>query len=350
MGVCGSDSITSVRIPFRAAYAASALLTLVRPTPPFPSTAITRWRSSESSAFSALSLTLTREGSANHDASQETAVLPLVRNVEAERDDLLIDVVLVGLANFGVTNALESPVDELRCIRRIGTAEHVERSRIPLRQKMLQENPSLLFTAYRAEEVVTHFGMAELVALDRARDLAQRYIARLAPVTRMERAVQIDQEVKKRIVGPRLLGHVERVMRVWHILQREVAVKSHGEAMEHDRVLQFLGKIFGFDHLSVGIGRERLRRLETRAHQAKKTFIAGALALMPQHLHEQITVFIGQLAALVERIVGAADLTTQVGQRIALFVDARPEWPQPRAALTFDLLGAAVLVDFSFVG
>src|SRR5712692_9243468 len=62
---------------------------------------------------------------------------------KSSRDDLLIDVVLVGLANFGVTNALESPVDKLRRIRRVGTAPHLECSRIPLRQKMLQENPSL---------------------------------------------------------------------------------------------------------------------------------------------------------------------------------------------------------------
>src|SRR5260370_32967404 len=165
----------------------------------------------------------------------------------------------------------------------------------------------------------------------------------------MERAVEIDKEVKKRIVGPRLLGHVERVRGVWQILEREIAVKSHGEAMEHNRVLQFLGEILGFDQLRLGMGRERLRRFEPRAHQAKKTFIAGALALMPQHLHEQITVFIGQLGALVERIVGAVGLTTQVGQRIALFVDSRPEWPQSRSTLTFYLVGAAVLVDFSFV-
>ena len=60
---------------------------------------------------------------------------------------------------------------------------------------------------------------------------------------------------------------------------------------------------------------------------------------MTQHLHQQDAVILGQLVALVEIVLGAIDLAGEVGQRIALGIDVRPERPQSAAAHAFAALG-----------
>ena len=97
------------------------------------------------------------------------------------------------------------------------------------------------------------------------------------------------------------------------------------------------------------VGRQRLGDLDTRPHQAEEALVAGALALMTQHLHQEDAVILGQLVALVEIMLGAIDFAGEVGQRIALGIDVRPERPQSAAADAFAALGGVanfVLRDY----
>jgi len=160
----------------------------------------------------------------------------------------------------------------------------------------------------------------------------------------VEGAVEVDQEVEERIVGPRLAGQVEGIVRVGHVLQREVALQPHRQAMEHDRVLQLLGQVLGLDQLGLGVGKDGLGQIETRRHEAKEALVAGALALVAQHLEQEAAVFIGQRLPLVEVVARPARPAFEARQRVALRVHAAPERPQLGAAAPLGVLDDARLL------
>src|SRR5438067_2264792 len=166
---------------------------------------------------------------------QEAAVSALVGQVEAEGEQLAVHVRLVGVADLRVADRLQAPADELRHVGRVGAAEHVEGGRIPLAEQMLRHRLAARRLADALQEVIAHLRVAELVALDGGRHLGQRHVGGLAPVARVEGAVEIDEEVEVRVVRPRLARQVERVVRVGHVLQREVALEPDGQPVEHDR-------------------------------------------------------------------------------------------------------------------
>src|SRR3990172_1759063 len=90
---------------------------------------------------------------------KKTAVLFFVRDVQAERPQLLVHVALVGLTDLFVPDALEPPVNEARLIWRVGAAEHVQSRGVPFLQELLGCRLAFVLRADDLEEVVSHFGM-----------------------------------------------------------------------------------------------------------------------------------------------------------------------------------------------
>src|SRR5207249_12160032 len=107
-------------------------------------------------------------------------------------------------------------------------------------------------------------------ALDGARHLGQRRIARVAPVARVEGAVEVHEEVEQGVVRPRLAGQVEGVVRVRHVLEREVRIEADGETVEHDRVLELLGEVLGLDQPRGGGRIERLGDVGARDRKSTR--------------------------------------------------------------------------------
>ena len=142
----------------------------------------------------------------------------------------------------------------------------------------------------------------------------------------MEGAVEIHQEVEQGVVRPRFAGKVKRVVRVRHVLEGEVRVEPDGETMEHDRVLELLGEVLGLDQPRLGRRIERLGNVGARGHEAEEGLVARALALVAQHLEQQIAIFRRQGVALVEAVRGC-DGALEARQGIARRVDAAPERP-----------------------
>src|SRR5438034_1254543 len=191
--------------------------------------------------------------------------------------------------------------------------------------KTFMADPEWL-AARKASEAISHLGVPELVALDGARHLGQRRIARVAPVARVEGAVEVHEEVEQGVVRPRLAGQVEGVVRVRHVLEREVRIEADGETVEHDRVLELLGEVLGLDQPRGGGRIERLGDVGARGHEAQERLVAGALALVAQHLEEQVAILGRQRVALVEALRGGGR-AREARQGIARGVDAPPERP-----------------------
>ena len=248
---------------------------------------------------------------------------PLVERVS---DELGVHVRLVRSADLRVADGLEPPAQEPRRVLRVGAAEHVQRGGIPFGQQSLSQRAPARVAHDLAQEAIAHLRVAELVALDRARHLSQRRVARVTPVARVEGAVEIHQEVEQGVVRPRFAGKVKRVVRVRHVLEGEVRVEPDGETMEHDRVLELLGEVLGLDQPRLGRRIERLGNVGARGHEAEEGLVARALALVAQHLEQQIAIFRRQGVALVEAVRGC-DGALEARQGIARRVDAAPERP-----------------------
>src|SRR5439155_1467357 len=152
---------------------------------------------------------------------EKAAAGALVGRLEPERDELAIDVGLVGLPDLGVADALEPPVDELRNVAGIRAPEHVERRRIPFEEQPPDQLAPPAVAHDLAEEVVAHLRVAQLVTLDRRRHLRQRRITRLTPVARVERAIEVHEEMEEGVVRPRLTRQVEGVVGIRDVAQGE---------------------------------------------------------------------------------------------------------------------------------
>ena len=159
--------------------------------------------------------------------------------------------------------------------------------------------------------------MAELVALDGRGHHRQRHVGGFAPVAGVEGAVEVDEEVEERVVGPRLARQVEGVVRVRHVEQREVGVEPDGEPVKHDRVLQLFGQILGLEQPRLARREDRLREVETGGHEAEERLVARALALVTEHLEEQPLVLLGEHVPLVELVPRPAHLALEPGEPCA---------------------------------
>src|SRR5439155_3097767 len=82
-------------------------------------------------------------------------------------------------------------------------------------------------------------------------------------------------------------------------------------------------------------------------HEAQEALVAGALALMAEHLEQQPAVFLGQPIPLVEAVRGAIGRRREAGQRIALRVHASPERPQLGAAARLGVVDLGHLAGHS---
>src|SRR6185503_18880670 len=111
------------------------------------------------------------------------------------------------------------------------------------------------------------------------------------------------------------------------IPQSEVRIQPDGYAMEHDRVLELFGEVLRLYEPRRPVGGKRLRDFRAGAHQTEKALVAGALALVAQHLHQQCAIFLRQLIALIKGVLLPTSLAGEIRQRIACGINTGPEWP-----------------------
>src|SRR3990172_11800644 len=109
---------------------------------------------------------------------------------------------------------------------------------------------------------------------------------------RVERAVQIHEEVEVRVIGPRLAWEMEGVMDVRHVSERERGVETDREAVKHNRVFQLFSEILRFHQLCFLSREEVLGQIQAGRHEAKEALVARALPFGLEHLDEEGFVFL----------------------------------------------------------
>ena len=94
------------------------------------------------------------------------------------------------------------------------------------------------------------------------------------------------------VVRPRLARQVEGVVGVRDVAQREVVLEPDRDAVEHDRVLELFGEVLGLEELRLRGREQRLGDVEAGCHEAEEALVARPLALVAQHLDQELLVLV----------------------------------------------------------
>src|SRR5207249_10336723 len=86
------------------------------------------------------------------------------------------------------------------------------------------------------------------------------------------------------------------------VAQGEVVLEPDRHAVEHDRVLQLLGEVLRLEQFRLRGREQRLGDVEASRHEAEEALVPRPLALVTQHLDQELLVLPRQGLALVEAI------------------------------------------------